>query len=125
MELRITGRHAQLPQKVKTYARTKLEPLARYYVRTRQLEVILDEENQSGWRIEVIAHLSSGTPIVASLRHEDPLAAIDLAHDKLERLLTRAKEKSRTKRRTSARGAAKAPVDGKGDTNGSSAREEE
>jgi ribosomal subunit interface protein len=104
VEVRITGRHAQLGSKVRTYANDKLLPLSRYYDRTRQLEVVFDETNL-GWQIEVIAHLQRGKPLVATTRHKDPLAAVDLAHDKLERLLTREKEKHRSRRSRDGRSA--------------------
>lgn len=97
MEVRITGRHGELGKNVKSYAGEKLEPLSRYYDRTRHLEVVFDE-TQLGWQIEVIAHMQRGKPLVAKVRHEDALAAVDLAHDKLERLLTREKERHRSRR---------------------------
>jgi ribosomal subunit interface protein len=97
VELRITDRHGKLSEKVRTYVHEKLEPLSRYWDRTRYLEVVLDK-GRIGWKVEVIAHVQRGAPLVASIEHQEPLAAIDLAHDKLERLLTRVKEKVRTKR---------------------------
>lgn len=97
MEVRIVGRHSAVGDRVKTYANDKLEPLSRYYDRTRHLEVVFDETNL-GWEVEVIAHLLQGKPLVATIRHKDALAAVDLAHDKLERLLTREKEKKRSRR---------------------------
>lgn len=113
MEVRITGRHAQLGSKVRTYANDKLLPLSRYYDRTRQLEVVFDETNL-GWQIEVIAHLSRGKPLIATTKHKDPLAAVDLAHDKLERLLTREKEKQRSRRSRNGRGAPAAAAPARG-----------
>jgi ribosomal subunit interface protein len=97
VEVRITGRHAHIAENVKSYVHEKLEPLSRYYDRTRQLEVVF-EEAPLGWRIEVIAHIERAQPIVAKVQHKDALAAVDLAHDKLERLLTREKEKHRSRR---------------------------
>lgn len=101
MELRITGRHAHIGEKVKQYAHEKLEPLSRYYQGTRYLEVVFDE-NHLGNELEIIAHLTQGKPVIAKIRHKDAFAAIDLAHDKLERLLTREKEKKRERRRDGA-----------------------
>jgi len=98
VEVRITGRHAHLGDKVKTYAMEKLAPLSRYYARTRHLEVVFEEDNL-GWKIEAIAHLQRGAPLVASVQHKEPMAAIDLAHDKLERLLSREKERRGARRR--------------------------
>src|SRR5262245_43210095 len=98
VEVRITGRHAHIGAKIKAYAHEKLEPLSRYNHRTRYLEVVFDE-NPLGRKLEVIAHLKRGKPLVATIEHSDARAAIDLAHDKLERLLTRAKEKFRSSHR--------------------------
>ena len=103
MELRITGRHAGLGKKVRSYAEEKLEPLSRYYARTRYLEVVFDESHL-GVEVEIIAHLAAGNPVVAKVRDKDAFAAIDLAHDKLERLLTRVKEKKRERRRAAQHG---------------------
>ena len=97
MEVRITGRHAHLAEKVKSYVHEKLEPLSRFYDRTRFLEVVFDEQ-PLGCKLEVMAHLSRGQPLIVTVKHKDPLAAVDLAHDKLERLLTRHKEKHRSRR---------------------------
>ena len=63
--------------------------------------------------MEVICHISRGEPIVATVEHKDAMAAVDLAHDKLERLLTRKQDKTRSRRRgpgRSAAGAGAAPV---------------
>jgi ribosomal subunit interface protein len=109
VEVRITGRHAQLGSKVRTYANDKLLPLSRYYDRTRQLEVVFDETNL-GWKVEVIAHLQRGKPLIATTKHKDPMAAVDLAHDKLERLLTREKEKLRSRRNRDGRKVPAAPA---------------
>jgi ribosomal subunit interface protein len=122
VEVRITGRHAQLATKVRTYANDKLLPLSRYYDRTRQLEVVFDETNL-GWQVEVIAHLQRGKPLVATTKHKDPMAAVDLAHDKLERLLTREKEKLRSRRTRNGRGAAAAPAPSPGPKPGGSEEE--
>jgi ribosomal subunit interface protein len=95
LEVRITGRHAHLGAKVKEYAIQKLAPLSRFDGGTRSLEVVFDEDHL-GRKVEVIAHMQRGKPLVATVQHKDALAAIDLAHDKLEKLLTRKKEKNRT-----------------------------
>ena len=99
MEVRITGRHADVGDDVKAYALEKLEPLSRYYDRTRYVEVVFDDDTIRK-KLEVIAHLTRGKPLVATILHEDARAAVDLAHDKLERLLTREKEKHRNRKHT-------------------------
>ncbi len=120
MEVRITGRHGDLTDQLKAYVEEKLEPLSRYYQRTRFLEVILDGDHL-GKSVEVKAHLQRGAPLVVSVRHKDLFAAVDLAHDKLERLLTRRKEKVAERRKgrgeqgaASEAGAGAARTDGEG-----------
>jgi len=108
VEVRITGRHAQIAENVKAYVHEKLEPLSRYYDRTRQLEVVF-EEAPLGWSAEVIAHIEGGQPLVVKVEHKDALAAVDLAHDKLERLLTREKEKHRSRRHRGGNGSPPSP----------------
>jgi len=107
VEVRITGRHAHIAENVKTYVHDKLVPLSKYYDRTRQLEVVF-EQAPLGWSVEVIAHIERAEQIVAKVQHKDALAAIDLAHDKLERLLTREKEKHRSRRHRDGHAAAPA-----------------
>jgi ribosomal subunit interface protein len=101
VEVRITGRHSHLGEKVKNYTLEKLGPLSRYYARTRYLEVVFDEDTR-GHAVEVKAHLQRGQPLVATVRNKDPFAAVDLAHDKIERMLTREKEKKDERRREAA-----------------------
>jgi len=110
VEVRITARHAHLSEKVKAYALEKLGPLSRYYDRTKELEVVFDETNL-GWKIEVIAHIARSEPLVATIQHKEVTAAIDLAHDKLERLLSREKDRRRSHRRE-GRGQAPVPSEG-------------
>jgi len=102
VEVRITGRHADLGAKVKAYALEKLEPLSRYYQRTRYVEVVFDGSHL-GHEIEVIAHLERGKPIIASVRHKDPFAAIDLA-------TTSSSVCSRARRRRRTPGGARPPT---------------
>ena len=94
MEVQITGRHAELDEDVKAYATEKLEHLARYHTGLRLAEIVLDEDKLDK-TVEVIAHLERGAPVVVNARHQDSHAAIDLVHDKLERVLKREKERRR------------------------------
>ena len=92
MEVRITSRHGELQEKEREYAEEKLESLTRYFKGTRSLEVVLDEGHQTR-NAEIIAHMARGAPLVVSAEAGDVFAAIDRAHDKLERMLRRLKEK--------------------------------
>ena len=94
MEVQITGRHEELTDSVKEYAQEKLGALSRFHKGLRALEVVFTEDSLEK-SVELIAHLSRGAPIVVTAKHEEPLAAVDLAHDKLERVLKKEKEKRR------------------------------
>jgi putative sigma-54 modulation protein len=94
VELQITARHADVNESLRTYASDKLGGLSRYHKGLRLLEVVLGEESLDK-TVEVIAHLARGAPVVVSARHADSHASIDLAHDKLERVLKREKERRR------------------------------
>ena len=98
MEVRITGRHGDTPDEVREYAHDKLSPLGKFNRHTRSLEVVLDEDHLSK-TVEVIAHLERGAPVVVHAKHADARAAIDLAHDKLEKVLRRHKERIEDRRR--------------------------
>ncbi len=124
MEVRITGRHAHVAEKIKAYALEKLGPLSRYYDRTRHLEVVFDEDHL-GWKIEAIAHLQRGAPLVATIRHKEATAAVDLAHDKLERLLTKEKDRRRARRRDGRGAPSASPPAAPSDDAGGGARSSE
>jgi putative sigma-54 modulation protein len=98
VEVRITGRHGATPDEVKEYAHDKLSPIGKFNRHARSLEIVLDEDHLSK-TVEVIAHLDRGAPVVVHSKHEDARAAIDLAHDKLEKVLRRHKERIEDRRR--------------------------
>ncbi len=114
MEVRITARHGEYSSEVKDYVSDKLEPLARFNRQARSVEVILDESGVARL-VEVIAHMGRGAPLVVTAEHEDVMAAVDIAHDKLERMLRRLKERESDRRRGRTHAAnvpAPTPLDG-------------
>ena len=98
MEVRITCRHGDTPDDVKDYAREKLSPIGKFNRLTRSIEVVFDEDSLSK-TVEIIAHLERGAPVVVHAKHEDLRAAIDLAHDKIEKVLRRQKKRVEGRRR--------------------------
>ena len=110
MEVRITGRHGEISDDLKDYAHEKLGPIGKFNRHARSLEVVLDEDHLAR-TVEVIAHLERGAPVIVHAQHEDAHAAIDLAHDKLEKVLRRHKERIEGRRRGRLEpGAPVAPV---------------
>ena len=98
MELRITGRHGSMAEDVKEYVEEKLAPVGRFNRHARALDVVLDDDHLSK-TVEVIAHVDHGAPVIVHAKHEDARAAVDLAHDKLEKALRRLKERLEDRRR--------------------------
>ncbi len=106
MEVRITVRHADASDDVREYADEKMSTIEKFSRHTRSIEVVLDDDHLSK-TVEVIAHLERGSPVVVNASHEDARAAIDLAHDKLEKVLRRHKERIEGRRRERGEPAAR------------------
>ena len=94
MQIVVTGRHVEVTDDVREYVQSKASKLPRYYDRVQSIEVILDHESEQ-FRAEMIVHADGKQPFVASELGPDSFALIDLLVDKMERQLTKHKEKSR------------------------------
>jgi putative sigma-54 modulation protein len=97
MRVTVTGRHMGVTGALKEYCEEKAGKLARFYDRIQAVEVILD--GRSGVHTaEIIVHTDRAEPFVAKEQHEDAYAAVDLLLDKIERQLTRHKERVRNRK---------------------------
>lgn len=94
MEIHVTGRHVEVPQEVRDYVHEKAGKLPRYYDRIREIEVVFDHESEQ-FTAEMIVRADHRHTFVASEAGPDTYALIDLCVEKLERQLTRHKEKRR------------------------------
>ena len=97
MEIRVTGRHVEVTDDVRTYIEEKGSRLPRFYDRIHDVEVILDHESEQ-FTAEMIVRTDRRHTLVASETGPDTFALIDLIVDKMERQLTRHKEKNRNHR---------------------------
>ena len=96
MQITIIARHVEVPEDVKAYAREKAEKLLRFYDRIQAIEVIFDHEaDQSS--VEMIVSAGARNSFVGHETGPDALALIDLTTDKLERQLTKHKERLRNR----------------------------
>ncbi len=93
MKVTVTVRHARFPREVREYARQKAESLEHYYDHLRKLEVILDRDGAKGFTAEMIASAVRGHVLVCHAVQPSAPAAVDVAHEKMERQLTKFKEK--------------------------------
>ncbi len=94
MKILVTGRHVEIPPDVREYIEEKAGRLPRFYDRVHEVEVVLDHEAEQ-FSVEMIARADRKHTFVASATGPDTFALIDAVTDKIERQLTKHKEKNR------------------------------
>lgn len=92
MNISITCRHEYKTNEVKNYAQEKVKKLGKFYKNITKIEIVMDMEKDQH-SADALISVTRGTRLVGSVQHEDPLAAIDLVIDKMERQLVRFKER--------------------------------
>ena len=98
MQIKISARHGHLADATQDFIREKAEKLLRYFERLTSIEVTVDLKND----LKVVEFLVSAEhkhDFVATEVNSDILAAVDLVMNKLERQLSRYKEKIQDHRR--------------------------
>ena len=94
MQILVTGRHVQVTDDVRQYIQEKAGKLPRFYDRIHEIEVVLDHESEQ-FSVEMIVRADRKHTLVVRETGMDTFALIDLVVDKLERQLTKHKEKNR------------------------------
>jgi len=97
VEIILTGRHVEVTEELRDYVREKTSKLSRYYDRIHEIEVILDHESDQ-FSAEVIVRADHKHTFLASGNGPDTFALIDKITEKLERQLTKHKEKKRNRK---------------------------
>lgn len=97
MQITVTGRHMGVSDALRTYCQEKAARLPRFLDRILAVEVVL--EGKGGMHTaEIIVRSAGAQPFVATERHEDAYAAVDLLMDKIEEQLRRYKERHRNRK---------------------------
>ena len=96
MQITITGRHVEVPAEVKEYSRKKAEKLLKFYDKIQAIEVLWDHEGEQ-FTVDIIVSAGSRHTFIGRETGPDSLALVDLVVDKLERQLTRHKERYRNR----------------------------
>lgn len=97
MRIAITERHTSVTAAVKEYATEKAGKLVRFYDRISSIDIILDgAHDQAG--VEMIVRVDGAEDFVAHESSGDYFAGVDMVLDKLERQITRHKEKQRNRK---------------------------
>ena len=97
MRILITERTGRASDAAKEYAQEKASKLARFYDHMTEIEIIIGSQALK-FEVEMIARTDHKQTFVASELHDDVFASVDLVVDKLERQLTRHKEKLRNRK---------------------------
>lgn len=96
----ITGKHVEVTESIKNYAKEKTSKLPRYYNIINQVEVIIDDSPGGNVTVEIIARAEHNKTFVVNETCEDAYKCIDIAVHKLERQLRRQKGKERNNKHT-------------------------
>lgn len=97
MQILVTGRHVEVTGEVREYVETKAGRLTKYYDRIHEIEVILDHESEQ-FSVEMIVRADRKHTFVARGTGLDTFALVDEIVVKLERQLTKHKEKNRNRK---------------------------
>ena len=115
MQVKISSRHGHVSEETQAHIREKAEKLLHYFGRLMMIEVLVDlREDES--MVEFLVSAEHKHDFVASARHPDLLAAVDMVLDKLESQVRKYKEKIQDHRRRPATGNVPAapPKEGEG-----------
>ena len=94
MQIQVTARHVEVTDDVRDYAHSKASRLTRFYDRIHEIEVVLDHESEQ-FTAEMIVRADRKHTFVAREIGPDTFALMDVVIGRLERQLTKHKEKSR------------------------------
>lgn len=97
MQIRVTGRHVEVTDEVRDYITDKASKLPRYYDRIHEIEVVLGHESEQ-FTAEMIVRADQKHTFIASETGPDTFALVDLIVEKIERQLTKHKEKKRNRK---------------------------
>lgn len=97
VQISVTGRHVDITPRIREYTEEKVARLPRYYDRVHAVEVVLDKDGDSVV-VEMLVKAAGAQEFVAKESGPDALSCIDVLVDKLERQLTKHKERFRNRK---------------------------
>ena len=96
----ISGKHIEITEAIRKYAREKTSKLPRYYNSINQVEVIIDGKPGGNTSVEIIARGEHSKIFIVTETGQDAYKCIDVAVHKLERQLRRKKGRERNTKHT-------------------------
>lgn len=99
MRIDVSGKHLEITPAIEEYATTKCDRLTRYYDGVQSIRVILDQQRNEEFEVELLADVEKHDTFVAKSHGADVYGCIDAAIDKMTRQLTDFKEKLKNAKR--------------------------
>ena len=93
MNVTVTGRHFEITDAIRAYARDKANKLDHFFRRTTSIDVVIAPHGRHAHDVELIAHVDGHDPFVTHCHDNDVYAAIDLSEQKLGKRLRRHKDR--------------------------------
>jgi putative sigma-54 modulation protein len=101
---KISGKHIEITDAIKTYAEEKTSKLPKYYSSINQIEVIINGNKSNKISVEMIARAEHNHVFVVTETSDDAYKSIDFAAHRLEERLRRRKAKERDDKHASEAG---------------------
>jgi putative sigma-54 modulation protein len=92
VDISVTGRHVDVSDDIRSFAQDKASRLPRFFDRVQSINIVVEKERDQ-MSVEMIVHAAGAQPFVAKEMGAEVRACIDLLVDKMERQLTKHKEK--------------------------------
>ena len=102
MSIQISGRHLEISDATREYVGERARRLFRFFDRIHKVQFVLSKEGVR-YSAEVVVSAPKGVRLVAEASEEGLHASVDKVIDRMERQITRFKEKLRNGRREGAR----------------------
>jgi putative sigma-54 modulation protein len=103
VQIKISTRHGHLSEESQRFIEDKAQKLLHFFQRLTMIDVTVDLQDPAKM-VEFVVLAEHKHEFVARERNVDLLAAVDLVLDKLEKQITRYKEKIQDRRRTPSAG---------------------
>lgn len=106
MQIKVSARHGHLSDEAQREIQQKVEKLLHYFDRISMIEVTADLGDKLHKTVEILIDAEHKHDFVARDRHEELMAAVDLAIDRIKAQVHKYKEKIQDRRETRGPGTA-------------------
>lgn len=103
------SRHDSISERMKAYAIAKAGKLVRFHDRISSIQIVVGQAAHDVPEVEILVHVEHGGPFVAKEMRDHFNEAVDVVIDKIERQLTRDKERLKSHRAEGPRAARPKP----------------